>query len=80
MAPETVNSSAQTSPAPPEPAPSSGPRPPYRFPHDKLKRRQTHPGKTPLVLVACGSFSRKALPPPFPVNCPLALPVSPANA
>ncbi|KAK4166683.1 Nicotinamide/nicotinic acid mononucleotide adenylyltransferase 1 [Cladorrhinum sp. PSN259] len=35
----------------------SGPPPTYRFPHDKLKRRQTQPGKTPLVLVACGSFS-----------------------
>jgi nicotinamide mononucleotide adenylyltransferase len=30
---------------------------PYSFPHHKLKRRQTQEGKTPLVLVACGSFS-----------------------
>jgi nicotinamide mononucleotide adenylyltransferase len=36
---------------------------PYTFPTDKLKRRQTEPGKTPLVLVACGSFSRKQSPP-----------------
>lgn len=32
--------------------------PPYTFPSHKLKRRQLEPGKTPLVLVACGSFSR----------------------
>ncbi|KAL2264646.1 hypothetical protein VTJ83DRAFT_7156 [Remersonia thermophila] len=30
---------------------------PYAFPTHKLKRRQTDPSKTPLVLVACGSFS-----------------------
>ncbi|KAK5652738.1 hypothetical protein OQA88_9591 [Cercophora sp. LCS_1] len=30
---------------------------PYSFPHRKLKLRQTQEGKTPLVLVACGSFS-----------------------
>lgn len=30
---------------------------PYTFPTQKLKRRQTQHGKTPLVLVACGSFS-----------------------
>ncbi|KAK4643618.1 Nicotinamide/nicotinic acid mononucleotide adenylyltransferase 1 [Podospora bellae-mahoneyi] len=29
----------------------------YTFPVDKLRRRQTRPGKTPLILVACGSFS-----------------------
>ncbi|KAH8887666.1 Nucleotidylyl transferase [Thozetella sp. PMI_491] len=29
----------------------------YRFPSDKLRREQRQPGKTPLVLVACGSFS-----------------------
>ncbi|KAK4248546.1 hypothetical protein C7999DRAFT_31040 [Corynascus novoguineensis] len=29
----------------------------YTFPTEKLKLRQTQPGKTPLVLVACGSFS-----------------------
>jgi nicotinamide mononucleotide adenylyltransferase len=31
---------------------------PYTFPVHKLRRRQLEPGKTPLVLVACGSFSR----------------------
>ncbi|OAA63966.1 nicotinamide-nucleotide adenylyltransferase 2 [Cordyceps fumosorosea ARSEF 2679] len=30
---------------------------PYTLPVDKLRRRLTRPGKTPLVLVACGSFS-----------------------
>ena len=30
---------------------------PYTFPTQKLKLRQTQDGKTPLVLVACGSFS-----------------------
>lgn len=29
----------------------------YSFPQDKLKRRLQNPDKTPLVLVACGSFS-----------------------
>ncbi|KAL1846980.1 Nicotinamide/nicotinic acid mononucleotide adenylyltransferase 1 [Diaporthe australafricana] len=29
----------------------------YRFPSERLLRRQRHPGKTPIVLVACGSFS-----------------------
>lgn len=29
----------------------------YRFPSERLLRRQRHEGKTPLVLVACGSFS-----------------------
>ncbi|KAK4190980.1 Nicotinamide/nicotinic acid mononucleotide adenylyltransferase 1 [Podospora australis] len=29
----------------------------YTFPHDKLKRRQEVTGRTPLILVACGSFS-----------------------
>ncbi|ROW03100.1 hypothetical protein VMCG_05807 [Cytospora schulzeri] len=29
----------------------------YRFPSERLLRRQKHEGKTPLVLVACGSFS-----------------------
>ena len=28
----------------------------YRFPSERLLRRQKHEGKTPLVLVACGSF------------------------
>ena len=32
----------------------------YTFPIHKLKRRQSQPGKTPLVLVACGSFSRES--------------------
>ncbi|KAK4232595.1 nicotinamide mononucleotide adenylyl transferase [Podospora fimiseda] len=36
---------------------SSGPPPTYRFPHDKLKLRQTESNRTPLVLVSCGSFS-----------------------
>ncbi|KAL8418828.1 hypothetical protein RB594_002149 [Gaeumannomyces avenae] len=31
--------------------------PTYQFPTDKLRLRQTQHGKTPLVLVACGSFS-----------------------
>ncbi|TQV95925.1 nicotinamide mononucleotide adenylyltransferase [Cordyceps javanica] len=30
---------------------------PYTFPIDKLRQRLTRPGKTPLVLVACGSYS-----------------------
>lgn len=30
---------------------------PYCFPQDKLRRRLKQPNKTPLVLVACGSFS-----------------------
>ncbi|KAJ9155354.1 Nicotinamide-nucleotide adenylyltransferase [Pleurostoma richardsiae] len=30
---------------------------PYQFPADRLRRRQAQEGKTPLVLVACGSFS-----------------------
>lgn len=30
---------------------------PYEFPTAKLKRRLTQPGKTPLCLVACGSYS-----------------------
>ncbi|KAJ6789899.1 hypothetical protein PWT90_03413 [Aphanocladium album] len=37
---------------PPSPPPTA-----YAFPANKLKRRLTQPGKTPLVLVACGSFS-----------------------
>ncbi|KAM3551062.1 hypothetical protein MY1884_007914 [Beauveria asiatica] len=37
---------------PPSPPPGT-----YTFPTGKLKRRLTQPGKTPLVLVACGSFS-----------------------
>ncbi|KAM3529660.1 hypothetical protein NHJ13051_001795 [Beauveria bassiana] len=37
--------------------PPSPPLGTYTFPTGKLKRRLTQPGKTPLVLVACGSFS-----------------------
>lgn len=40
----------------PAPAPVAVPAT-YTFPTDKLKRRQEVPGRTPLVLVACGSFS-----------------------
>ena len=29
----------------------------YRFPAHRLLRQQTDPNRTPLVLVACGSFS-----------------------
>ncbi len=29
----------------------------YRFPTHRLKSRQSDPDRTPLVLVACGSFS-----------------------
>jgi nicotinamide mononucleotide adenylyltransferase len=29
----------------------------YRFPTHRLKSRQSDPSRTPLVLVACGSFS-----------------------
>ncbi|OAA59921.1 nicotinamide-nucleotide adenylyltransferase 2 [Cordyceps fumosorosea ARSEF 2679] len=42
----------QLTPPPSPPSPSA-----YTFPAAKLKRRLTQPGKTPLVLVACGSFS-----------------------
>lgn len=37
--------------------PDSRPQDDYRFPHHKLKRTPVQEGKTPLVLVACGSFS-----------------------
>jgi len=37
--------------------PNNVPTHQYSFPHEKLKRRQTQEGKTPLVLVACGSFN-----------------------
>lgn len=33
----------------------------YQFPTGKLMRRMTRPGRTPLVLVACGSFSPPTL-------------------
>lgn len=29
----------------------------YEFPHSRLRRRITDPNRTPLVLIACGSFS-----------------------
>ena len=29
----------------------------YTFPHARLRRRITSPDRTPLVLIACGSFS-----------------------
>lgn len=53
----TLDSGTQTPTAPLEPLGFGG----YTFPMHKLKRRQTQPGKTPLVLVACGSFSRTCL-------------------
>lgn len=43
---------AQQLTPPPSPPPNT-----YAFPTGKLQRRLTQPGKTPLVLVACGSFS-----------------------
>ena len=42
---------------------------PYTFPAQKLKRRMTQPGKTPLVLVACGSFSRTYSVPAYLCMC-----------
>ncbi|KAK1775839.1 hypothetical protein QBC45DRAFT_395739 [Copromyces sp. CBS 386.78] len=42
---------------PPEQASTGSTMVPYTFPQAKLKLRQTQPGRTPLVLVACGSFS-----------------------
>lgn len=44
-----------TSGAPP--GPISTTLSPYTFPASKLRRRLSRPGKTPLVLVACGSYS-----------------------
>ncbi|KAL2112613.1 hypothetical protein VUR80DRAFT_7038 [Thermomyces stellatus] len=38
-------------------SPSTMTRETYRFPSDRLRRQLKEPGKTPLVLVACGSFS-----------------------
>ncbi|KAM7199632.1 hypothetical protein V8F33_004284 [Rhypophila sp. PSN 637] len=53
-----MSSSTTRSPASaPTPPTQASTLAPYSFPHDKLKRRQTQEGKTPLVLVACGSFS-----------------------
>lgn len=48
---QTQPSQQQITP-PPSPTPDA-----YTFPADRLQRRLTQPGKTPLVLVACGSFS-----------------------
>ncbi|KAK3503647.1 putative nicotinamide mononucleotide adenylyltransferase [Neurospora crassa] len=42
---------------PPEQASTGNTMVPYTFPQAKLKLQQTQPGRTPLVLVACGSFS-----------------------
>ncbi|KAK3939076.1 nicotinamide-nucleotide adenylyltransferase [Diplogelasinospora grovesii] len=60
----TVTTTSQTQTNPPSPLPSDdmvieAPTTlvPYTFPAHKLKRRQLESGKTPLVLVACGSFS-----------------------
>ncbi|GAB1315704.1 Nicotinamide/nicotinic acid mononucleotide adenylyltransferase 1 [Madurella fahalii] len=57
MTPESTVSGAQAPTTPSEQPALSGQQTPYTFPTEKLKRRQTQPGKTPLVLVACGSFS-----------------------
>lgn len=43
--------SAQTSTVPPPPSDN------YVFPDHRLKRSMNDPEKTPLLLVACGSFS-----------------------
>ncbi|KAH6640450.1 hypothetical protein F5144DRAFT_544637 [Chaetomium tenue] len=51
----TINSDTQTPAA--MGAAVDGAQAPYTFPTQKLKRQMTQPGKTPLVLVACGSFS-----------------------
>ncbi|KAK3303564.1 uncharacterized protein B0T15DRAFT_496105 [Chaetomium strumarium] len=53
----SIDSGTQTPSAHIEQSPLDGAQTPYTFPTHKLKRRQTQPGKTPLVLVACGSFS-----------------------
>ncbi|KAK4155715.1 hypothetical protein C8A00DRAFT_13299 [Chaetomidium leptoderma] len=52
----TIDSGTQTPTVLMQPSLDSA-QAPYTFPTQKLKRRQTEPGKTPLVLVACGSFS-----------------------
>lgn len=38
-------------------APANGSMAPYTFPDDKFRWTLNDPSKTPLVLVACGSFS-----------------------
>lgn len=58
----TIDSGTQTPTVLMEQPSLDGAQAPYTFPTQKLKRRQTEAGKTPLVLVACGSFSRR-----FPV-------------
>ncbi len=52
-----ANGTAQDPPAGATPASTITTTSPYTFPTDKLRRRLTRPGKTPLVLVACGSYS-----------------------
>lgn len=59
----TIDSGTQTPTVLMESPSIEGEHSPYSFPTQKLKRRQTQPGKTPLVLVACGSFSRTSLMP-----------------
>ena len=54
----TIDSGTQTPAALMEQSTPNSEQSPYVFPTQKLKRRGTQPGKTPLVLVACGSFSR----------------------
>jgi hypothetical protein len=41
----------------------------YQFPHEKLRRTPVAEGKTPLVLVACGSFSVRLYPSAFNLAC-----------
>jgi len=53
----TIDSGTQTPAALMEPPTPHSEQSPYVFPTEKLKQRGTQPGKTPLVLVACGSFS-----------------------
>ncbi|KAL2194313.1 hypothetical protein P885DRAFT_63105 [Corynascus similis CBS 632.67] len=57
MSTGTSDSGTQTPSALVEQPILDGTQTPYTFPTEKLKLRQTQPGKTPLVLVACGSFS-----------------------
>ncbi|KAK0709443.1 hypothetical protein B0T26DRAFT_406001 [Lasiosphaeria miniovina] len=52
-----ASTAASSQATPPEPFPSGATLVPYNFPTQKLKLRQTQQDKTPLVLVACGSFS-----------------------
>ncbi|KAL2174549.1 uncharacterized protein P884DRAFT_249649 [Thermothelomyces heterothallicus CBS 202.75] len=57
MSTGSSDSGTQTPSATAEQPNLNGAQQSYTFPTEKLKRRQTQPGKTPLVLVACGSFS-----------------------